>query len=77
MRFAGKPLEDGLRLVQLVLRQPGDSGSDAGCALEAPDFQRVGFGLRLGLGSKVLADALAVEPAGDAENDLPGGIREF
>jgi hypothetical protein len=63
--------------MQLILRQPGDSGSDAGRALEAPDFKGVGFGLGLGVGGKVLPDALAVEPAGDAENDIPGGIREF
>ena len=77
VRPAGQPPEDRLRLVQLVLRQPGDSRADAGCALKAPDFERVGFSLGLGVGGKVLPDALAVEPAGDAKNDLPGGIREF
>jgi hypothetical protein len=45
--------------------------------LEAPDFERVGFSLGLGVGGKVLPDALTVEPTGNAENDLPGGIREF
>ena len=45
--------------------------------LEAPDFEGVGFDLRLGVGGKILPDTLTVEPAGNAKNDLPGGICEI
>ncbi|MFH1498985.1 MAG: hypothetical protein ABII82_14305 [Verrucomicrobiota bacterium] len=39
-------------------------------------FEHLALGLRFGAGAEVFADALAVEPTGDAENDFPGGIRE-
>ena len=77
IRLAGQPFEDRLGLVQLVLRQPRDGGADAGRTLEAPDFEGVGFGFGLGVGGKILPDALTVEPAGNAKNDIPGGIREI
>ncbi len=35
------------------------------------------LGTGLGAGGEVLADALAIEPASEAENDFPGRIREF
>jgi hypothetical protein len=36
---------------------------------------RLGFGL--GARGEVFANPLSGQPAGNAENDLPGGIREF
>jgi hypothetical protein len=45
--------------------------------LEAPDFEGVGLDLGLGVGGEILPDALTVEPSGNAENDLPRGIREI
>jgi len=45
--------------------------------LEALDFEDLALGFRLGSGLEVLPDAFAVQPAGNAEDDLPGGIREL
>jgi hypothetical protein len=45
--------------------------------LGALNFEHLTLGLRLGTGAEVFADALAVEPTGDTENDFPGGIREW
>ena len=77
VRLAGQSFENRLGLVELVLRQPGDGGPDAGLALESLDFEGVGLDLRLGARGEILADALTVEPTANAKNDLPGGIREL
>jgi hypothetical protein len=61
----------------LVVRQPGGCGADARLGLDLRQLQSLTFGLGFGPGREVLADALAVEPAGDAVNDIPGGIREL
>ena len=50
---------------------------DACVALEPLDFEDLPLGFGLGAGREVFTDAFAVQPAGDAENDLPGGIREL
>lgn len=44
--------------------------------LDAFDLQDVALGFRFGSGAEVFSDAFSVQPAGNAMNDLPGGIRE-
>lgn len=63
--------------MQLFVGETGGRSADAGGRLDLLNFHRLALGGGLGAGRKVLTDALAVEPAGEAENDLPGGIREF
>jgi hypothetical protein len=63
--------------VELVIGQPRGGGPDAGLPLEMLDFEGLALGFRLGSGREVLPDPFAVQPAGDAINDIPGGIREF
>ena len=62
--------------MELVVRQPRRSGTDAGLALEALDFEDLALGFRFGSGREILPNPPAVQPAGNAENDIPGGIRE-
>ena len=76
-RAAFQSEERALGFLELVVRQPGGCGADAGLALDLREFEDLALGLGFGPGREVLADALAVEPAGDAENDIPGGIREI
>ena len=69
----GKPQEEGLCLVKLLVRQP--RGGDVNAGLQTADL--VSLPLRFGFGTvrEILADAFTVEPAGDPENDFPAGIR--
>ncbi|MBP7481314.1 MAG: hypothetical protein KA788_02150, partial [Lacunisphaera sp.] len=60
-----------------IFGQAGHGWPDASFALEALDLEELALGFRLGTGPKVTTDALAVQPTGNAENDLPGGIREL
>ncbi len=71
----GEPQKDGFCFVKLRVRQP--RGSDANAGLEIADFVNLTLNFSFGAGQKVLADTFAVEPAGEAKNDFPGGIREF
>ena len=77
MRASIQPAKDRLGFVELVLNEPGDGGAGAGLALQALDFQDLPLGFGLGPRGEVFANALSVQPAGNAINDLPGGIREF
>ena len=45
--------------------------------LDLRELEGLTLSLGFGPGREVLADALAIEPAGDPENDIPGGIREL
>ena len=74
--MVGQPAEHGLRFMELILRQAGDRGPDAGFALETLDLHNLALGFGLGTSPKVFTNAFAVQPAGNAENELPGGIRE-
>ena len=73
----GQAEKHRLGFVELILRQPNDRRVDTCRALEPLDFEDLPLGFGLGPGREVFADAFAVQPAGHAENDLPGGIREF
>jgi hypothetical protein len=55
---------------------PKPKQQNACVALEPLDFEDLPLGFGLGASREVFTDAFAVQPAGDAENDLPGGIRE-
>ena len=63
--------------MELIVHQPGDGSADAGFSLEALDFEDLTFDFGLGTSWKVFANAFTVQPAGNAINDLPGGIREL
>jgi hypothetical protein len=67
----GKSLKGGLGLMELLVAEAGGCGADAGLGLELLNLHRLTFGTGLGAGGEVFADALAVEPAGEAENDFP------
>ena len=69
--------ENRLGLADLLIGQAGNGGADTRLALGALNFEHLTLGLRLGASAEVFADALAVEPTGDAENDFPRGIREW
>ncbi len=66
-----------LRLPQLIIGEARGGDSHAAPALESCNFEDLPFGLGLHAGRQILADAFAIKPTGNAENDLPGGIREF
>ena len=57
--------------MQLGIGQPGGGGANASLGLQTLDFQGLTLGGGLGAGREILADALTVEPTGDAKNDLP------
>ena len=58
-------------LVQLLVGEAGGGGANAGGGLDGLDFQGLAFSRGFGAGGEILADALTVEPAGEAENDFP------
>jgi len=72
-----RPLEGGFRLPKLFIGQARDCCANLSVGLEASDFEYLPLGFGLGARGEVLADALPVEPTGDAEDDLPGGILEL
>ena len=74
-RVTGQPAAHDLGFVELMFRRAGGRRPDAGFAREALDLKNLALGFGLGTGRKVFTDALAVQPAGNAGNDLPGGIR--
>jgi hypothetical protein len=60
--------------VQLGIGQPGGGGANASLGLQALDFQGLTLGGGLGAGREILADALTIEPTGEAKNAPPGGF---
>ena len=75
--LALEPLEGGFRFPKLFIVQARDCCANFPVRLEAPNLKYLPLGFRLGARGEVLADALSVEPTGDAEDDLPGGILEL
>jgi hypothetical protein len=61
----------------LFVRKPGSCGANARLGLDLCKLEGLALGLGFGASGEVFADALAIEPAGDAINDIPGGIREL
>ncbi len=74
---SGQAGENRFGLADLLSGQAGDGGADTRLALGALHFEHLTLGVRLSTSAEILADALAVEPTGDAENDFPRGIREW
>jgi hypothetical protein len=77
VRSSIQPAKHCLGVTEFIVCQPCDGGTNASFTLETLDFQHLPFGFRLGASGEVLADALTIQPTGNAENDFPGGIREF
>jgi hypothetical protein len=75
--LSGDAAERGLGLMELFIGQPGCGGADAGFGLEMLDFEGLLLGSGLGAAREVFADALSVEPTGNAIYDIPGGIGEL
>jgi hypothetical protein len=75
--FAFETVKRRLGLVELCLRQAGDSRAYSAFALEPLDFEGLALGQRLGSGGEVFPETFAVQPAGNPIDDLPGGIREL
>lgn len=69
--LALEPLERAFGFVKLFIAEAGDCGSNAAFGLEASDFEDLALGFCFGTSGEVLADALAVEPARDPEDDIP------
>jgi hypothetical protein len=63
----------GQQLLHSTSNDPAKSGLDLGRL----NFEPGDFGSRFGAHRKVFADALPVQPTGNAIGDFPGGIREF
>jgi hypothetical protein len=64
--------------VQLLIGEPGDGRPDARrVGLGTFDFEGLALDLGFRTGREILADALTIQPPGDPENDIPGGIREL
>jgi len=64
-------------LPQLIVHKAGGGATPAALALQCGQFENLAFSLCLRVRVELLANALAVQPARNAENDLPGGVREF
>ena len=77
MRTTVQPAKYRLGVMELIFCQPRGGSADAGFALEALDFEDLALGFGLWTSREVFTNAFAVQPAGNTEDDLPGGIREL
>jgi hypothetical protein len=60
----------------LLVAEPRNGSADTALALSTLHFEDLTLGVGIGSRAEIFADTLAVEPAGEVENDIPGGIRE-
>ncbi|MGA2446314.1 MAG: hypothetical protein ABSG50_12890, partial [Opitutaceae bacterium] len=73
----GQSREHGLGFLQLRIIEPRCCDSHAGLSLEPLDFEDLPLGFGFGPGRKVFANAFSVQLSRNAEDDIPGGIREL